>query len=163
MACRATRCTGSEFGRWRDGGLECASWYLSPPPTTYVQLKKNPSSMNINETVLENQLNKSGKRNPYQILRHARMERERKARRRSDNRPIVRSSFARGCILCRYVGPDLDHHHRYGCEKKFEVANGTSRSTAALLREIEKCVVMCRGAHRDHHIVELDLTNGGAE
>jgi hypothetical protein len=106
---------------------------------------------------------KPGKRNDYQRLRHARRERERQARRRAENRRIIQASFARGCILCGCVGPDLEHHHRDPREKKFDVAHGTCRSTAAVLREIDKCVVLCRSDHRNHHRAELTLRSESEE
>lgn len=105
---------------------------------------------------------KTNGRNPAQLLRHARQERERKAQRRKENRPIVQKSKARGCALCPAKGADVQHHHRIGREKKSEVANLVTRSSQALRREIEKCVLLCPRCHREHHGVEFLVRVGGA-
>lgn len=104
---------------------------------------------------------KTHRRNPAQLLRHARQERERKARRRKENRLIIQESKARGCVLCPYKGPGLAHHHLKSREKKGNVAQLTCRSNEAIRREVDCCVVLCDRCHREHHGVEFLVQVGG--
>jgi hypothetical protein len=85
------------------------------------------------------------------IIRH---ERERKRRRHIENRRIIRELKMAGCWLCgRADLPStlLHFHHVDPATKKAAVAHFTTRSTGALIAEINKCRLICVDCHETHH------------
>jgi hypothetical protein len=56
------------------------------------------------------------------------------------------------CAECGETQPDkLDFHHVDPATKKFAIARTASRSKAAILAEIAKCIVLCHSCHTAHH------------
>jgi hypothetical protein len=66
------------------------------------------------------------------------------------NRALVRSAKAVPCADCDGVFPPeaLDFDHLPGFLKLFTIGRSMSRSREALIAEIEKCQVVCRGCHQ---------------
>ena len=63
-----------------------------------------------------------------------------------------------GCVLCREREPvALDLHHVDATEKDANPSALCNHSTAALRKEIRKCVVLCSNCHRKVHAGILHL------
>jgi len=63
------------------------------------------------------------------------------------------------CVVCGFNDPRaLTFHHRSRDEKEFTVANvgSNGKSFTALMREIEKCDVLCANCHLILHAEERD-------
>lgn len=59
---------------------------------------------------------------------------------------------SRGCLNCGQVGYlEFDHVRGTKC---FTIGDGKIWPRAALLEEVAKCEVRCRGCHRDRHAQE---------
>jgi hypothetical protein len=60
------------------------------------------------------------------------------------------------CERCGYDRcPDaLDFHHRDPTEKDFQVSAGAYRRWALMVRELDKCVMLCANCHREEHYRE---------
>jgi len=53
------------------------------------------------------------------------------------------------CIAC------LDFHHRNPDEKEFEISNsGLLLKWGRLVKEVEKCDVLCKNCHNEYHFLE---------
>ena len=82
-------------------------------------------------------------------------ENRRKARRRAANRRLIIELKTRlGCSLCgrRDLLPhDLAGHHVSGRTKVRKLSHMMSSSTAALLREVSQCRLVCVAAHQAFH------------
>ena len=66
----------------------------------------------------------------------------------------------RGCDRCRITDPRvLDFHHRDPSNKEFYISNHVSKGIKTLLREAEKCDVLCSNCHR---IVEWEKRRSDA-
>lgn len=63
----------------------------------------------------------------------------------------IKTDFS--CVICGE--PEnicLDFHHLDSSQKEFSIANAVNRmSTTRLLKEIQKCVVLCSNCHRKVH------------
>lgn len=61
------------------------------------------------------------------------------------------------CIKCEekrfYV---LDYHHVYPSKKDFQISQGGAKGWDNLLKEIEKCVLLCSNCHREFHYLEKE-------
>jgi hypothetical protein len=57
------------------------------------------------------------------------------------------------CERCGYDRcPDaLDFHHRDPTEKDFQVSTGAYRRWTLMVRELDKCVMLCANCHREEH------------
>ena len=63
----------------------------------------------------------------------------------------------RGCKVCTETDPCcLDLHHKDDT-KEFTVSLRLNSSWNRILREVEKCVVLCANCHRKHHAGKLNL------
>ena len=71
------------------------------------------------------------------------------------------NSYKRGlkCEKCGFNHPAaLDFHHSNPEEKEFNISTLKHiGSKEKLIKEIEKCVVLCANCHRIHHYDELNL------
>ena len=59
-----------------------------------------------------------------------------------------------GCVDCGATHPAiLDYHHINPSEKEYSIANSVKNgwSKERILKEIEKCVVLCANCHRIRH------------
>lgn len=56
------------------------------------------------------------------------------------------------CVHCGGV-EDLEIHHIDPATKSFTIAAGWHHSWAKILQELQKCQILCRDCHRDHHRV----------
>ena len=64
-----------------------------------------------------------------------------------------------GCLLCREKHPNcLDFHHVKSHEKSFSIMTeeGLKNSLDEIIREISKCVVLCRNCHMKLHANERE-------
>lgn len=70
---------------------------------------------------------------------------------------IVPLKVVTGCADCGFVSDParLCFHHLPGETKLFNVAKAATRSRAAVLAEIEKCVVLCVACHNKRHAAQL--------
>jgi hypothetical protein len=66
-------------------------------------------------------------------------------------RELVRQIKSRGCADCgiQYPFYVMDFDHREGETKEYELNRIDRMTTRALLREIEKCDVVCANCHRE--------------
>jgi hypothetical protein len=56
------------------------------------------------------------------------------------------------CIKCGFNHPAaLDFHHRDPSEKEFGISSYRQRNKEFILKEIEKCDVLCSNCHRIEH------------
>ncbi len=58
------------------------------------------------------------------------------------------------CQLCGFVGYEgvFDFHHKGDSPKSFGIAaGGFSRSLESLMKEADKCVLICANCHREVH------------
>jgi len=82
-------------------------------------------------------------------------DRQRRKRRRAENRALVLNiKLMFGCLRCPEIHPDaLQFHHRDPKQKRFTIQKAISQnnSTAAVLREIVKCDVLCGNCHAKEH------------
>lgn len=66
-----------------------------------------------------------------------------------------------GCIICKYnkCSKALDFHHIK--DKNFSIGEMNKRgfSIEKILKEIEKCVIVCSNCHREIHENLIDITN----
>ena len=60
------------------------------------------------------------------------------------------------CVICGEKEPIcLDFHHKVGSEKKFKIAKAESKSWENIMKELEKCVILCSNCHRKlHHYLD---------
>lgn len=64
---------------------------------------------------------------------------------------IVAYKIARPCV-CGEDHPDaLDFHHRVPSDKKLSMGHTQGLTLSAVMREAEKCVVLCANCHRKGH------------
>lgn len=73
--------------------------------------------------------------------------------RRQKRQMLDRIKLERGCIFCGYNRhpKGLVFHHRNPKKKKFKISQSMGRSPENLLKETEKCVVMCQNCHAVYH------------
>lgn len=83
-----------------------------------------------------------------------------KARAHSNAERIRKYKEERGCITCGEGRPScIDFHHVDPTSKDIEVSEMRHCSWETILREIEKCVTVCRNCHALIHAGELSLVN----
>jgi len=90
-------------------------------------------------------------------------QRERAARNAARNKEFLREYKAtHPCIECGESDPVvLDFHHRDRTQKAFTVAHRAGRiGQATLLKEIEKCDILCANCHRRHTSRNNDYSLG---
>jgi hypothetical protein len=79
-------------------------------------------------------------------------------RRRKDTKRTFISSFKDSCQKCddgrSYV---LTFHHLEPANKKFNLSDGRHYTKEAILKEIEKCVVLCANCHQEFHYHERNF------
>lgn len=65
---------------------------------------------------------------------------------------IVNYKLNIGCQICGYkkCSYALDFHHKIG-SKEFSVSSYFTRKWETILKEIEKCIVVCRNCHAEIH------------
>jgi hypothetical protein len=58
------------------------------------------------------------------------------------------------CQFCGYNKCEaaLDFHHRDDRTKRFNVASGMCRSMEDLIKETNKCLLLCANCHRELHL-----------
>lgn len=58
-----------------------------------------------------------------------------------------------GCSICGYnkCPAALEFHHKDPNEKEFQINKRWSMSKEAILKEIDKCVLLCSNCHREEH------------
>jgi hypothetical protein len=92
-----------------------------------------------------------------EIFKFDRVYRERQvagnARNRRSNRKFVAAYKAeKGCVICGEDHPSaLDLHHRDPSVKDAAVSEMVYGSKDRIMKEIDKCVVLCSNCHRKHH------------
>lgn len=79
------------------------------------------------------------------------------------HRKLVRQVKARPCADCgvQYPFYVMDFDHREGSSKSFALNQIQRQTMKAILREIEKCDVVCSNCHRERtykRLMEADLT-----
>jgi hypothetical protein len=52
----------------------------------------------------------------------------------------------------------LDFHHLDPSKKEFQIGNGTKKGIEKMLKEIEKCIILCSNCHRKLHWEERRLS-----
>ena len=65
------------------------------------------------------------------------------------------------CLVCEENSPEcLDFHHTDPNTKEYNITDLARRgySMKAIMREVEKCVVLCANCHRKYHAGTLELT-----
>jgi hypothetical protein len=74
-------------------------------------------------------------------------------KRRLSIRMLVNSLKAnKKCLLCPESHPAcLDFHHEDRKSKLFNISNGKDRSVESILKEVEKCILICSNCHRKKH------------
>lgn len=57
------------------------------------------------------------------------------------------------CVVCGYARSvvALQFHHREATEKEFAISGSHARSWASILRELDKCVLLCANCHAELH------------
>jgi len=83
--------------------------------------------------------------------RRKRLYLDRNSRAYAERREIVRQAKARPCADCgvQYPYYVMDFDHRDGATKQFSLHAVTQVTKWAVLREIEKCDVVCANCHRE--------------
>jgi predicted HNH restriction endonuclease len=88
------------------------------------------------------------------LARLTQAKRERAAKRKA----FIDSHRAGGCRLCDFdVAQVCQFHHVDPAQKEAEVATLTASSESRILREIEKCIVLCPNCHALVHAGLIDL------
>ena len=95
-----------------------------------------------------NEIAKVGyRKNKERIVQHAKTHRQK--------RLLVINSLKKSCQICGERDPRcLDFHHRNPSEKTVGIAWGRA-GLDTLLKEIEKCDVLCANCHRKLHSTSL--------
>lgn len=57
------------------------------------------------------------------------------------------------CSCCTYARSlaGLDFHHRDSTTKMFDIANAYSRSWVSVVKELDKCTLLCKNCHAEKH------------
>jgi hypothetical protein len=76
---------------------------------------------------------------------------DRNARVNARHRAIIRSAKSQPCVDCGVEYPYyvMDFDHREGATKSFILSDVPRATSKTLLREIEKCDVVCANCHRE--------------
>jgi hypothetical protein len=83
--------------------------------------------------------------------RNKRLYLDRNARTYQRHRELIRQAKSRPCTDCgiQYPYYVMDFDHRDGAEKLFELNSVARKTVKDILREIEKCDVVCANCHRE--------------
>lgn len=75
------------------------------------------------------------------------------ARRKEQKERVFALKLERGCDVCGYKkNPTaLQYHHRDSSTMSFRIGEGAGRKWEYILREIEKCDLMCANCHWETH------------
>jgi len=82
-----------------------------------------------------------------------------KKRRHTSRKQLNEIKFNKKCELCGFDDwRALQHHHREGEEKLFEIGNSVNRgySMEAIKKEMEKCQTLCANCHQILHHKERE-------
>jgi len=76
---------------------------------------------------------------------------DRNARAYQRHRELIREAKSRPCADCgvQYPYYVMDFDHRDGVDKLFELHSVARKTAQSILREIEKCDVVCANCHRE--------------
>jgi hypothetical protein len=75
-----------------------------------------------------------------------------KQRKLEQRKKIDEYKASKGCAICGEKDPRcLDLHHKDPSEKEFAISQGCGYSPTRLIKEMEKCVVLCSNCHRKLH------------
>ena len=88
------------------------------------------------------------------VYRAKHLERVARARerQRAEVKRIIAEAKSPGCARCPEVDPVcLDFHHVRGTKAFTLGSEGKRRTVAAVLAEMEKCVIICANCHRLRH------------
>jgi len=57
------------------------------------------------------------------------------------------------CCICGYnkCPRSLDFHHKNPDEKDFCISKNTNKAWATIVKELDKCVILCRNCHGEVH------------
>lgn len=63
------------------------------------------------------------------------------------------------CLVCHYDKciAALEYHHLDPSTKKFQISQGWNRSFKEILKEAQKCVVLCSNCHKELHYGLISL------
>lgn len=88
-------------------------------------------------------------RSHYQ--RNKRQYLDRNSRTNARHRTLIRSAKSRPCIDCgiQYPYYVMDFDHRDGTTKSFILSDVPRATSKSLMKEIEKCDVVCANCHRE--------------
>ena len=80
-------------------------------------------------------------------------------KRRVLNKLKLISEFGNKCSICGYNKniSALEFHHSDPTHKEFALSKNIDYSYEKLLKEVEKCVLLCANCHRELHHPELDI------
>lgn len=89
---------------------------------------------------------------------HRKRIKENNARTVSENKDFVRMLKSSGCLCCSENDPvALDFHHLDEKTKDGNVSDLFRYGKKKLMREIEKCVILCANCHRKVHAGVISL------
>jgi hypothetical protein len=87
--------------------------------------------------------------------------RNRKAK--SRNKKIINELKEKGCCRCGWNEHPcgLDYHHKDSSLKKLSIARlvNFSYGKETLIKEVEKCILLCSNCHRVFHKVGFDISS----
>jgi len=57
------------------------------------------------------------------------------------------------CTLCGYnkCNQSLDFHHKNPTTKEFSISQNCNRSWSKMVKELDKCIILCRNCHGEVH------------
>jgi len=78
-----------------------------------------------------------------------------------DRKLEIVKMFGGQCCICGYSRnlAALDFHHRNPSEKEFSWNRGKTRSWDKVIKEVQKCDLVCSNCHQEIHHPELDEDN----
>ena len=64
------------------------------------------------------------------------------------------------CVLCGYktTARALEAHHVHPEHKSFSISDKNTRSWARVMRELDKCVLLCSNCHAEYHDGLVDMS-----
>jgi hypothetical protein len=83
-----------------------------------------------------------------------------KKNRRQEHKKIIDDIRSKGCCECGETHPAvLDFHHIDPSDKDFVIAKYSEYGLETLLKELNKCIVICSNCHRKMHWNEKQKNN----
>lgn len=74
------------------------------------------------------------------------------------NKKLIAEKKKCGCMFCGEKEPiALDFHHLNSSEKEYNIGKLITYSTNKILKELEKCIVLCANCHRKVHANILQI------